>query len=404
MKALRLISFCLSASLLILLPAWNAGAVDISGRSSTGLEWFSVPEGGLAVPLYQYLSLNIDEITETGLRFRGYGRLASDTRSKIDADSRLYTAYLENKGLFNSRLDFRLGRSFIVTTAGASLMDGLALKINDIGPLDFRIFGGGDVKYHEIYSTADLVAGFEVAGRFFDSLDTNFSFLQRWNDSDLANRLFGFDAAYEYKNLVNLYTDIQYSYLDRKITYFLGGLQYYAHSKWVFDLDYLYSLPIFSATSIYSVFASKQYQEVTAELDYFIIPELKAYFRYTREMYPEFTDANVYEFGLSMIQRKDFSGYLAGIIRLAKEGQDLTGAKVRFAYWFNEHMQAGVGVHIDVFERRIEESDDTTSHRLWVDFSVFPTKSVSVQAIFELVDSALWKRYTRTGIRLNVRF
>lgn len=404
MKALRLISFCLSAALLVFLPAWNAGAVDISGRSSTVLEWFSVPEGGLAVPLYQYLSLNIDEITETGLRFRGYGRLASDTRSKIDADSRLYTAYLENKGLFNSRLDFRLGRSFIVTTAGASLMDGLALKINDIGPLDFRVFGGGDVKYHEIYSTADLVAGFEMAGRFFDSLDTNFSFLQRWNDSDLANRLFGFDAAYEYKNLVNLYTDIQYSHLDRKITYFLGGLQYYAHSKWVFDLDYLYSLPIFSATSIYSVFAAKQYQEVMAEINYFIIPELKAYFRYTREMYPEFTDANVYEFGLSMIQRKDFSGYLAGIIRLAKEGQDLTGAKVRFAYWFNEYMQAGVGVHIDVFERRIEESDDTTSHRLWVDFNVFPTKSVSVQAIFELVDSALWKKYTRTGIRLNVRF
>jgi hypothetical protein len=122
MKVLRRIFFCLAASLVIFLPAWNVGAVDISGRSSTVLEWFSVPEGGNAVPLYQYLSLNIDEITDTGLRFRGYGRLAGDTRSKIDIDSRLYTAYLENKGLFNSRLDFRLGRSFIVTTAGASLI------------------------------------------------------------------------------------------------------------------------------------------------------------------------------------------------------------------------------------------------------------------------------------------
>ncbi|MEE9518527.1 MAG: hypothetical protein V3V52_15575 [Candidatus Adiutricales bacterium] len=404
MKALRLISFCLSASLLIFLPSVNAGAADFSGRASTVLEWFSVPEGGNAVPLYQYLSLNIDEITDTGLLFRGYGRLAGDTRNKIDIDSRLYTAYLENKGLFNSRLDFRLGRSFVVTTAGASLMDGLALKINDIGPLDFRVFGGGDVKYHEIYSTGDLLVGFEAAGRFFNSLDLNLSYLQKWNNNDLANRLFGFDAAYEYKNLVNLYTEIQYSLLDRKITYFLGGLQYYPHLKWVFDLDYLYSLPVFSATSIYSVFAAKQYQAVTVELGYFILPELKAYFRFTREMYPEFADANVFEFGVNMIQHKNFSGYLAGTVRSTKEGQDLAGAKVRFAYWFTEYMQTGVGVHLDVFERRIEESDDTTSHRLWVDFSVFPTKSVSVQAILELVDSALWKRYTRTHIRLNVRF
>ncbi len=404
MKALRLISFCLSASLLIFLPAWNAGAVDISGRSSTVLEWFSVPEGGSALPLYQYLSLNIDEITDTGLRFRGYGRLAGDTRNRIDADGRLYTAYLENKGLFDNRLDFRLGRSFVVTTAGASLMDGLALKINDIGPLDFRVFGGGDVKYHEIYSIGDFLVGFEAAGRFFTSLDLNWSYFQKWNNKDLANRLFGFDATYGYKNMVNLYTEIQYSHLDRKMTYFLGGLQYYAHSKWVFDLDYLYSLPIFSATSIYSVFAARQYQEVKAELDYFILPELKAYFRFTWEMYPEFADANVYEFGVDMVQRKSFSGYLAGTVRSTKEGQDLTGAKVRFAYWFNEYMQTGIGVHIDVFERRIEESDDTTSHRLWVDFSVFPTKSISVQAIFELVESALWKRYTRTHVRLNVRF
>ncbi len=404
MKALRLISFCLSASLLILLPAWNAGAVDISGRSSTVLDWFSVPEGGSAVPLYQYLSLNIDEITDTGLRFRGYGRLAGDTRNRIDADGRLYTAYLENKGLFDGKLDFRLGRSFVVSTAGASLMDGLALKINDVGPLDLRVFGGGDVKYHEIYSTGDILIGFEAAGRFFTSLDLNLSYLQKWNNKDLANRLFGFDAAYGYKNLVNLYTEIQYSFLGGKITYFLGGLQYYAHSKWVFDLDYLYSLPVFSATSIYSVFAVKQYQEITAELDYFILPELKAYFRFTWEMYPEFSDASVYEFGLVMVQHKNFSGYLAGTVRSSKEGQDLTGAKVRFAYWFNEYMQTGVGIHIDVFERRIEESDDTTSHRLWVDFSVFPTKSVSVQASLELVESALWKRYTRTHVRLNVRF
>jgi hypothetical protein len=174
--------------------------------------------------------------------------------------------------------------------------------------------------------------------------------------------------------------------------------------KWVFDLDYLYSLPVFSATSIYSVFAAKQYQAVTVELGYFILPELKAYFRFTREMYPEFADANVFEFGVNMIQHKNFSGYLAGTVRSTKEGQDLAGAKVRFAYWFTEYMQTGVGVHVDVFERRIEESDDTTSHRLWVDFSVFPTKSVNVQAILELVDSALWKRYTRTYIRLNVRF
>ena len=64
----------------------------------------------------------------------------ADTQDEVDVDSRLYYAYLEKKGAFNDRVDYRLGRQFVITTAGASVMDGLDLTFNNIGPVNFRIF------------------------------------------------------------------------------------------------------------------------------------------------------------------------------------------------------------------------------------------------------------------------
>lgn len=403
MKILQVISFCLAGIMVIILPAWNVGALEVSGKASTMAEFISVP-GGYAGPVYQYLSLNLDEITESGLRFRGYGRLATDPLNKIDTDSRLYIAYFENLGLYDGKLDFKLGRNFIVTSAGASMMDGLKLKINDIGLWYFGVFFGADVKYHEIYTTGDFLAGMEAAGQVFEKFYLNLSFLQKWDNREVANMLFGFDLTYDLLNTADLYTELQYSQLDKKITYFLGGIKVNPHPKWTVDLEYLYSLPVFSATSIYSVFAAKKYQEIKVDLDYSINRVLTAYFRFTREIYKEFEDASVFEAGLNLIQHKKFSGYLSGIYRAAPEGQDLSGLKIGIACWLNDYVKAGAGAHLDVLERRIEDTDDTTSNRLWIDVSVFPSETAAVHAKFELVDSALWERYTRASIRLDLRY
>ena len=68
------------------------------------------------------------------------------------------------------------------------------------------------------------------------------------------------------------------------------------------------------------------------------------------------------------IRTNKFSGYLSGVWRDDKDGQDLKGFKVRGAYLFNQYIQAGVGAEVDVLQRRLEDdSDDTTSARYWAD-------------------------------------
>lgn len=394
--------------LLVPLALWLAGpaqAASVSGRASTVIEWFDTGEEKTAVPVYQYLLFNVSDIDGKGLNFRAYGRLADDLKDEVDADSRLYYAYLEKKGLLDG-LDVKLGRQFISTAAGASLMDGLYLDYSKLGPVGLRLFGGGDVSFYEGYNAKDLIGGLSVYGTFFDSLKAELSYVQRWDQSALANELFGLSLDYDYANILNLYSETQFNYLSNSVSYFLAGAKYHRNPKYTVRAEYLYSLPVFSSTSIYSVFAVDEYQELMAELTYRLEqPGLQAFARYTREFYLSDADANVFEAGLEKIRTNRCAGYLSAIYRDDADGQDLVGAKVYGSYLFNESLKLGLGAHLDVLERRIDDSDDeTTSTRLWADATYYFNKKINVEAKVERTESDLWDEYYRGRVRLNIRF
>ncbi|MHB1398057.1 MAG: hypothetical protein ACYDAI_09960 [Trichloromonadaceae bacterium] len=398
------ISLCLAMALLALGPVGVVWGATVSGRASTVLEWRDDPQGDAALPGYQYLQLNIGDIAGKGIDFRGYGRLADDFNNELDIDSRLYYAYLEKKGLLPS-LDAKFGRQFISTTAGASIMDGLYLNYDKLGPLKLALFGGGDVAYYTGYNAEDFIAGGKVSGQFFDSLDLGLSYIQKWNDSELSHELIGFDVAYDVKELINLYSETQYSWLTEEVTYFLAGAHYYRNPKWSLRTEYLYSLPVFSATSIYSVFSVAEYQELMAELTYSIVPGLRAFGRYSREMYEDYDDGNVFEAGLEKIRTARCAGYLTGVWRDDGDGQDLKGFKIYGSYLLNQLLQAGAGAHVDVLERRLDDTDDeTSSSRLWVDLTAYLSKTLNVEAKAERIESDLWDEYYQGRIRLNVLF
>lgn len=398
------ISLCMVMALLAFGPVGTVWGATVSGRASTVLEWRDDPQGDAALPGYQYLQLNIGDIADKGVDFKGYGRLADDFNNELDIDSRLYYAYLEKKGLLNG-LDAKLGRQFISTTAGASIMDGLYLNYSNLGPLKLALFGGGDVAYYSGYNAEDVIAGGKLSGQFFDNLDLGLSYIQKWNDGDLSHELIGFDAAYDVKELINLYSETQFSWLTDEVTYFLAGAHYYRSPKWSLRTEYLYSLPVFSATSIYSVFAVSEYQELMAELNYSISPGLRAFGRYSREMYEDFADANVFEAGLEKIRTARCAGYLTGVWRDDGDGQDLKGFKIYGSYLLTKALQAGAGAHVDVLERRLDDTDDeTSSSRLWLDLTAYLTKTVNVEAKAERIESDLWDEYYQGRIRLNVLF
>lgn len=391
---------CLLLSGVVLPPAQ---AATVSGRSSTELEWYDTGGGETAVPVYQYLLLNVNELG-SGLSFHGYGRLAEDLADEDDVDSRLYYAYLEKKDLVNG-LDARFGRQFIATTAGASIMDGLYLDYAGFGKVELILFGGGDVGYYKNYDAKDLIAGAELRTTFFDDLNIGLSYVQKREESELTNELFGLDLDYDWNARLNLYSEIQFNYLANNVSYFLGGAKWRQGRNWSLTGEYLYSLPVFSSTSIYSVFAVDEYQELFVKYELRLRPGLNAFVSYTHEMYEEDDDAGVVEVGIEKLRTDRFFGYLIGTWREDSDGQDLAGVKFYAAGMLTSAMQLGAGVHLDVLERRLDEDqDETTSTRLWTDVTYSFTRKVSLQGKVERIESDLWDSYYRGRVRLNVLF
>ncbi len=417
MKFWQGLTCSLACAVLALLPAAHVEAASVSGRSSTVVEWFDTASEDTAVPAFQYLQLNVKDVGADGYNIYTYGRLGYDLADELSddsnyADSRLYLAYLEKKGFLSSSLDVRLGRQFISTTAGAAVMDGLRLDYALMGHYQLTLFGGGDVTYYEGYSAKDLVLGaeFTVSDRLLKDLDLGFSYVAKVDGGRLAMELIGFDLEYDFNNKLFVYSETQYDYLSNRVSFFLAGTNFYASPRWSGRLEYLYSLPVFSATSIYSVFAVDEYEEIMGEVTYNIGNGWKAFGRYAYEMYPEFSNANVLEAGVEKRRTDRFSGYLTGVFRDDEDGQDLKGFKLYLAGRITQAIQAGVGVDLDVLERSINyfdgeaSSDDTTSSRYWVDATWFITDRMELQAKVERIESDLWDYYNRGRVRLNVTF
>jgi len=381
-----------------------AAGPEISGRASTVIEFYRNGQDKTATPVYQYLMINGLDLDRAGMNFRSYGRLATDLSNEEDVDSQLYYAYLEKKGIVDN-LDVKLGRQFLSTTAGASIMDGVLLKYRNLGPFSVSLFGGGDVSYYEGYNAEDLIGGAEIRTTFLKSLGLGLSYLQKRKDSELTHELIGLDADYNYQDRLSLYSEVQVNYLADTISYFHAGLNFHPTPDWSLRTEYLYSLPVFSASSIYSVFATDHYQEAMGEITYRLALGLNSFFRYHHEFYEETSDANVFEAGIEKIRTKNFSGYFSAVLRDDEDGQDLQGFKARGAYLLLENLQCGLGVNINVLERRIDnETDETTSGRYWADVDYAWTRRISTQAILERVTETVHNDYFRGQARLNISF
>ena len=375
----------------------SVDAASVTGRSSTALEWYDTADEETATPVYQYLQLNVRNLYKDGYNFKFYGRLADDFSNEDDVDSRLYYAYLEKVDFLNN-LDFRLGRQFISTTAGASMMDGLALKYSLTEDYKVRVFAGGDVQYYDGYNLKDVVDGVEVSGKFLDeSVEVGASYLQKWDGGLLAQELAGFDIDYDFQGKLWLYNELQWDLLSERMSYALVGGKYRFAKAFTLRTEYLYSLPVFSSTSIYSVFAVDEYEELMAELTWRLSRKFQLFSRITHEFYTDFSDADVYELGVERLRSDGFYGYLTGTYRDDDDGQNLHGFKAYANYQFTRKIRAGLGANIDVLERDIayfntddDDQNETTSTRIWVDGRYDLSKTMNFNAKYEYIESDLW--------------
>lgn len=412
MKFWQGVTLGLIFALLVTWPLASVEAASLSGRSSTALEWYDTADEETATPAYQYLQLNVKDLLKSGYNFKFYGRLADDLSNEDESvESRLYYAYLEKKESLKN-LDFRLGRQFISTTAGASMMDGLSLKYSLSDKYSIRAFGGGDVKYYDGYNLKDVVDGIEFNGKFINnSVDLGLSYLQKWEEGLIAQELIGFDIDYDYNSKLWLYNELQFDLISERFSYALFGGKYRFNKPFTLRVEYLYSLPVFSATSIYSVFAVEEYRELMTELTYKLSREIQFFGRVTHEFYQEFSDADVFELGVERLRTDNFYGYLTGTYRNDDDGQSLYGFKTYANYQFCSKFRAGLGANIDVLERDIayfntDDSDqnETTSTRIWVDGKYDLSQKMNLTAKYEYIESDLWDYYNRGILRLNITF
>lgn len=397
---------CLISLLLFFVTAGSVYAATISGRSSTVLEWFDTPDGETAVPAYQYLMLNARDIGGVGGKgwyFHGYGRLSGDLNNQVNADSRLYTAYFQ-KTYAPQKMSFKIGRQFVSTTAGGTVLDGIDFNYMGLKYVNLRLLGGWHVQYESDWDSGNLFFGGAITGSPINNMELGLSYVQKWDEGDLAQELIGFDFDYDLLGIGHFYSETQYSLLYKSATYFLLGGSSSWHNDWRGRLEYLYSMPLFDSTNIYSVFAVAEYQEILGEVNYRINPELRSYLRYTHEIYQEYSNANVIDVGLETTSMDKMRWYLAGVVRLDDEGQNLYGAKGHISYRFMPDLTGGFGANIDVLQRRLEEENETTSSRIWIDGQYDFSRELQLQAKIERIESALWKEYYRGRIRLNYLF
>ena len=383
-------------------------ATVITGRSSTVLEWYDTPDEDTVVPVYEYLQLKARDIGGQGTNFYGYGRLADDFADEDDTvSSRLYSAYFD-KSWKDRMFDLRVGRQFLSTTAGASVMDGARLKLNKLWgqPLKLTLFGGGDVKFSEAYKAGDYVLGGDVHYDFAFGTKAGISYIQKWDEKELGYELLGFDARHEFAKMLDTYGELQFDLLTESVSYALVGADYHRAKNWSLRAEYLYSLPVFSSTSIYSVFAVSEYEEVMLEYNHYLTYDMKAFARLTYEMYVDFDDVQVLEAGVrKMMMRSDWGGYAIATYRDDEEGQDLYGIKLYGSYRVMPELRAGFGLHIDVLERRLDpDVDETTSSRIWTDAIYTLNKRTNVEAKLEYLESDLWDYQLRGRVRLNWTF
>ena len=121
----------------------SAGAMSLSGRSSSQASWFEDERGADHFDLAQYLRFSTrDYDSADTIRVDGYGRANGDIQQGGGVDARLYYLYFDKKGL-PAKTSIRVGRQFFFVSAGSALIDG-AKVVTSPGPVTLTLEAGQD--------------------------------------------------------------------------------------------------------------------------------------------------------------------------------------------------------------------------------------------------------------------
>ncbi len=275
-----------------------SNAAEISLKSSTQYLWYEdIFTQDTEKDISEYLKLNITKIDKEGkLNVYGYGRVSKQLSSGEDVEGKLYYLYLDYRGLFDDRLDLRLGRQYVYLTAASGIVDGANVEIKNLGPVGITVFGGRNVQFDskkEITGRGDTLFGSAIYMNLPKNSRIELSYGIKYDDSDIARETVGFDFSSTPIRGFSLYGNTKYDVISESTSELLVGVKLLPFDKLTVKGEYYESYPTFDTTSVYSVFAVDKYKEKLIEAEYRLSNNYLISAGYAREDFDEGENANL---------------------------------------------------------------------------------------------------------------
>lgn len=349
--------------LVVASTAWSA---EVHGRSSTQFQWFNdVITTHKQAELAEYLNLSITKIDREGkFSVQGYGRVTQDFRNGDGLHGRLYYLYGDYRDLFDM-IDIRLGRQFVNYAAGSALIDGGQIELKNIGPVAFSVMGGRNVYFNldgDATGDSDFVFGVAANLAGFKNTDAEISYFMKFDRDGLARNNLGASFKQYLFNSLKLYANTRFDFVSETFSEVMTGVKYFPTTNLVLTGEWYQSYPTFDATSIYSVFAVKRYQEGVFRVDYTFNDRISVNAGYTWEDF-EGEGADVFEVGcrirpIEMVQLN------LNYDRRQGYGGRLDGGIAEIVVQPIKPLELSAGIHFDVYERD-HATGEETARKYW---------------------------------------
>jgi len=351
-----------------LLSATDAGAAEVHGRSSTQYQWFTdYLTGNKQAEFGEYLHLSVTKVDTAGkLSFQGYGRITQDILNGEGLNGRLYYLYGDYSNLFD-KVDFRLGRQFVNYAAGSALVDGGKIDLKNVGPVAFSVMGGRNVIFNldgEASQSHDFIWGLAANLTGFKTTDAELSYFMKLDEAGVARDQIGATFKQYLLNSLKVYGNARFDLTSETFSEVLAGLKYFPTSDLVLTGEWYQSYPLFDNSSIYSVFAVNRYQEGVFRADYTINDKIGVNAGYSRQIYGEGADVDVYGVGtrirpIEMVQLNLNYDFQIGY------GSKLNGGSAEIVFEPIKPLELAGGIHYDVYERD-RATGRETARKYWL--------------------------------------
>ena len=377
--------FCLLTCLSLLFTTSVAWSAEVHGRSSTQFQWFTdYVTGNKQAEFGEYLSLSVTKLDSAGnLSFSGYGRLTQDVQNGQGLNGRLFYLYGDYNNLFD-KVDIRLGRQFVNYAAGSALIDGGKIDLKNVGPVAFSVMGGRNVIFNlddEASSNKNFVWGIAANLVGYKNTDAELSYYMKFDEAGIARDQFGFSAKQYLFNSLKVYGNARLDMTSERFSDLLIGLKYYPTADLVLTGEWYLSNPVFDNSSIYSVFDVYNYREGVFRVDYTINDKIAVNAGFTKQIYGEGADTNVYALGTRIRPMEKLQVNLNYDYQIGYGGK-LNGGALELVYEPIKPLEVACGIHYDMFERD-RTTGRETARKYWLGSKYKINKSMTASVRVE---------------------